>query len=273
MVNKHLNLDRLKLLFKEAKPFPYVVVDNFFDSIFFEKLSSSLEEYYDDNKNKGGVKFSSEVEDGKWGSSGLVLSEELVTLGKFLQSTELRGMLESITGFKNLKITSDLNSSGYSFFHAMSSNSFLGPHTDHTVDMNGKSYHVLNIIIYASKEWDANFGGGTTIHDKKGKIFTDVEFKPNRALIFLHSPISIHGTQRISNYADKKRFSIYFDFYSDEVNPYIHLDLPTFSKISSPHLFYFDNVFDYFKPRNRKYLGLWKSHYKAKFLNIFKSNS
>ena len=98
-----------------------------------------------------------------------------------------------------------MNSSGYSFFHAMTSNSFLGPHTDHTVDMNGKSYHVLNIIIYASKEWDANFGGGTTIHDKKGKIFTDVEFKPNRALIFLHSPISIHGTQRISNCADKTK--------------------------------------------------------------------
>jgi len=270
MVNKKLNINQLSSIFQEAKPFPYVVIDDFFDTIFFDKLSESLEAYYDDNKNNGGVKFNSKVEDGKWGSSGLSLSEELLTLGDFLQSLELRQLLESITGFKNLKITSDLNSSGYSFFHAMSPNSFLGPHTDHTVDMNGKSYHVLNIIIYASKEWNANFGGSTTIHDKNGRIFSDVEFRPNRALIFLHSPISIHGTQRISELADKKRFSIYFDFYSDEANPYNHLMLPSFAKINSPHLFYFNNILDYLKPKNRKYFSLWKSHYKAKLMNIFK---
>jgi len=272
MLNKNLDLNKLNSLFVNASPFPHVIIDDFFEKDFFNKLSTSLEVYYDDNKNKGGVKFNSKVEDGKWGSSGLNLSEELVTLGNFLQSTDLRHFLERITGLKNLKITSDLNSSGYSFFHAMSSNSFLGPHTDHTVDMNGKSYHVLNIIIYASNDWDANYGGGTTIHDKKGRVSTDVEFKPNRALIFLHSPISIHGTQRISKIADKKRFSIYFDFYSDEVNPYSHLEFPSFKKINSPHLFYFDNIFDYLKPKNRKYLGLWKSHYKNKMLNIFKKN-
>jgi hypothetical protein len=271
MVNKNLDLNQLRALFKEAKPFPYVVIDDFFDKTFFDKLSSSLETYYDVNKSGGGVKFNSKVEDGKWGSSGLSLSEELVALGSFLQSIELRKLLEDITGLQNLKITSDLNSSGYSFFHAMSPNSFLGPHTDHTVDMNGKSYHVLNIIIYASKEWNANFGGATTIHNKNARISTDVEFKPNRALIFLHSPISIHGTQRVSKLADKKRFSIYFDFYSDESNPYKHLDLPSISKINSPHLFYFDNKLDYLKSKNRKYFSLWKSHYKAKLLNIFKS--
>ena len=270
MLNKKLDFASFSSLFKTAKPFPYVVIDDFFELDFFNKLTTSLDDYYDINKNKGGVEFKTSVEDGKWGSSGLNLSTELIQLGNFLQSELLREKLELITGLRNLKITSDLNSSGYSFFHVMNSGSFLAPHTDHTVDMNGESYHVLNIIIYASKEWNPNFGGGTTLHDRYGKISSDIEFKPNRALIFLHSPISIHGTQRISKLADKKRYSIYFDFYSDESNPYSHLDLPSFRKIKSPHLFYLGNFFEYLKPQNKKYYGLWRSHFKAKILNILK---
>lgn len=269
MINPNLDPDNYVSAFKNAKPFCHVIIDDFLEKDYFEQLVNALDDYYDENSKAGGVTFNSDVEDGKWGSQGLKLSASLIELGEFLRSDNLRIFLKKITGFKELKITSDLNSSGYSFFHAMKPNSFLGPHTDHTVDMNGHSYHVLNIIIYASRKWDANWGGGTTIHTNDARIITDVEFRPNRALVFLHSPISIHGTQRIAEYAQGKRFSIYFDFYSDEKNPYEHLDMKSFELIKSPHLFYLNSFWDYFKPKNKKYRHLWRSHYKAIIMRKF----
>lgn len=270
MINPKLNTEALKKVFYNAQPFNHVVIDNFLEIEYFNNLSMALEMYYQDNSGKGGVDYKSEVEDGKWGSQGLSLSSTLVELGELLRSKELRNFLEEITGFTNLQITSDLNSSGYSFFHAMGPNSFLGPHTDHTIDMNGGSYHVLNIIIYASKKWDPNWGGGTTLHFNGSKLATDVEFAPNRALVFMHSPYSVHGTQRISSIAEEKRFSIYFDFYSGSRDPYSHLDIKKFDLIDSPHLFYFNSFFDYFKKQNKKYFGLWRSHYKNKLIGKFR---
>lgn len=266
MINPSIDIAKYAIAFKKAKPFCYVVIDDFLEKSYFEELSNALENYYDDNSNTGGVSFNSDVEDGKWGSQGLKLTKPLIELGDFLKSDNLRDALKKITGFKELKITSDLNSSGYSFFHAMKPGSFLGPHTDHTVDMNGHSYHVLNIIIYASKNWDSNWGGGTTIHTDTAKLVSDVEYRPNRALIFMHSPISVHGTQRVAEYASNKRFSIYFDYYSDEKNPYDHLGFNSFELIRSPHLFYLNSFWDYFKPKNKKYRHLWRSHFKAKVM-------
>jgi hypothetical protein len=271
MINQSLNVVKYATAFKNAKPFCHVVIDDFLDKNFFEELVSALENYYDENSQSGGVSFNSVVEDGKWGSQGLALSQSLIDLGEFLKSDDLINFLKNVTGFKELKITSDLNASGYSFFHAMKPNSFLGPHTDHTVDMNGYSYHVLNIIIYASRNWDPNWGGGTTIHNKSAKIVSDIEFRPNRALIFMHSPISVHGTQRIADFAQNKRFSIYFDYYSDGKNPYEHLGYNKFQLIRSPHLFYFDSYWEFFKSKNKKYRNLWRSHLKAKIMNkLFK---
>jgi hypothetical protein len=270
MINPNLNTETLKNAFLNAKPFNHVVIDDFLDVDYFNELSNALELYYNDNSSKGGVDYNSEVEDGKWGSQGLGLSSTLIELGELLKSRQLRNFLEGITGFTDLQITSDLNSSGYSFFHAMGPNSFLGPHTDHTIDMNGGSYHVLNIIIYASKRWDANWGGGTTLHFNGSKLATDIEYVPNRALVFMHSPLSIHGTQRISSLAEEKRFSIYFDFYSNLINPYSHLVVKHFELINSPHLFYFNSIFDYFKKENKKYFGLWRSHFKNLLISKFK---
>jgi hypothetical protein len=211
----------------------------------------------------GGVTWNTDAESGKWGSTGLQLSSVLNELNESIKSESFLNFISEITGFKNLIVTKNINGVGFSFFHGMQPGAFLAPHTDHTRDLNKGAYHVANIIFYMSKEWDSNWGGGTTLFKPNINLATNVEFKPNRALIFMHSPISIHGVQKISNNADSRRFSIYYDFYTHDKQPFGHLNLKnTFSLHDSPHRFYLNKFYEYLYPRNSRYLKSHFSHLK-----------
>lgn len=261
------NQDKYKKQFLNAKPFCYVAIDNFLEEDFFKYLSKELFDYYEDNKNKG-IRWNTQAEDGKWGSTGLDIPNALRRLDTFLKSHEFLKFLEGISGFANLKVTKNINGKGFSFFHAMKPGAFLAPHTDHTRDLNNGPYHVLNVIIYASEMWNPNWGGATTIYDDKVRMVSDVEYKPNRALIFMHSPWSIHGTQRVSTLAEIPRFSTYYDYYTEDDNPYEHMGIRGVKLIDSPHLFYLDKKKSYFKKGNRRYMFMHLSHFKKKLIAL-----
>jgi hypothetical protein len=259
------SLDPVELnkFFLNARPFPFVVIDDFFREDFFRKLCSEMNEYYENKKNEG-LRYSTEVESNKWGSTGLGLPEHLVQVEELLSSKKFQLFLEGVSGFKDLKTTADTNGVGYSFFHLMPPGSYLGPHTDHTRDMASGigSYHVLNIIIYCQGSWNANWLGGTAFYESPSKIGSIVEYKPNRAVVFMHSPISIHGTQIVPKTANLNRLSLYYDYYTDDASPYRHLQMSSFPLIKSGHRFYLKNVTDYLKPENKKYLIGHLSHFK-----------
>lgn len=248
--------------FVVAKPFPYLIIDDVFDLDIFQSLSDDLDKFY--NQNKGdGAQWNTIAESGKWGSTGFKLPQSLESLNAILKSPRFIHFIEEITGFKNLNVTSNINGSSFSFFHAMRPGSFLAPHTDHARDLNKGPYHVANIIFYMSKKWDPNWGGGTTLFSSKIQLQSDIEFRPNRALIFMHSPSSIHGTQEVSSDAEHPRYSIYYDFYSASNAPYDHLNLSTKINLNdSPHRFYLRKFYQYFLPRNSRYLKAHLAHFK-----------
>ncbi len=251
IINNIENLDEIKQKFLSAKPFPHVVIDNFFKDEFYSDLPSILDDFYQ-SKKEDGKKFESDIEK-KWGSSGLDLPEKLIAVQNLIKSNDFLSLVEDITGFNNLKLTKNINGRGFSFFHVSEKGSYLGPHTDHTRDRHFGPYHVANIIIYASNSWRPEWGGGTTLYDKKINHVETVEFKPNRALFFMHSPSSIHGSQEVFKNAETNRHSFYYDFYTDDKDPYKHTTLNKISLHSAPHLFYLDKKIDYLKPKNLKY--------------------
>lgn len=252
--------------FKNASPFPHVVIDNFLKPGVFDALNREMREYYSENKTKGAT-WRSDAEDGKWGSTGLSVPPRLAELDAFLGSDVLKKLLSGISGFGNLEVTSNINGVGFSFFHAMEAGSYLGPHTDHTRDLNNGPYHVLNIILYMADAWDPNWGGGTTLFSENIRLDGVVEYRPNRALIFMHGPKTIHGTQRISSLASKNRLSIYYDYYTWDKNPYTHLGDPGVPLLNSPHLFYLPNWLSYLKKPNRRYAKMHLAHLKEKLVH------
>jgi Rps23 Pro-64 3,4-dihydroxylase Tpa1-like proline 4-hydroxylase len=262
MINKNLNTRILKESFCNAKPFPFVIIDNFLEEDYYQEIYKNLDLFYKERDIKKGVQYNSLVEKDKWGSYGMKMPEVMIKLFNDLKSEKMLSFLNEVTGFENLKVVSNTNES-LAFFHVMKPGSYLGPHLDHTVDPNiTENYHVLNIIIYVSKDWNPNWGGGTTIFNKSKSLASDVEFKPNRALIFMHAPNTIHGTQEISKLAQHERYSIYFDYYSDDNNPYKHLNLKYKKLVPSNTRFFLPSKLDYLKSKNRGYLLSWLSFYK-----------
>jgi hypothetical protein len=254
-------LNEIKSKFREKEGAFHVVIDDFFNDEFFDLLHTAMVEHYSENK-QGGVKLQTDVEFNKWGSYGLSLPKELLSVKDLLCSQEFLEIISQIIGVKDLCITSEVNENGFSFFHVSEPGGYLGPHTDHTRDrilgsrnlFNSGPYHVANIIIYITKDWEDEFGGRTQFYGKDREVKYNVEFKANRALIFLHTPSAIHGTEKILESASKQRFSIYFDFYSASETPFQNILRSSPSLHGAPHLFYLTRKRDYFYWRNRKYL-------------------
>ena len=54
----------------------------------------------------------------------------------------------------------------YQIFMKCPKSGFLGSHVDHSHHPTTHKKHVLNIIIYLSKEWESQFGGNTLLFNK-----------------------------------------------------------------------------------------------------------
>ena len=62
----------------------------------------------------------------------------------------------------------------------MKNNGYLGPHVDHSDDPDTGHPHVLNLLLYLSKQWKQNYGGSTLLYDEKGrKVIKEIQYKPN----------------------------------------------------------------------------------------------
>ena len=254
------SVESLNKIFKENKNCHHVVIDDFFEADFFERLSSAMYSY-SGKKGNAGVSFSSDVEFKKWGSTGSAIPDELELVRSVFSSVEFLDMISNIISIRDLSVTTQVNDNGFSFFHASEPGGYLGPHTDHTRDrvlhsrnlFNSGAYHVANIIVYLSKDWLAEYGGRTQFFDQKLKVVESIDYKPNRALIFLHTPTSLHGTERIASCAKVDRHSIYFDFYSADDAPFSRILDYAPSLHGAPHRFYFPKKRHYLYWRNRKY--------------------
>ena len=140
-------------------------------------------------------------------------------------------------------------------YHEMRESGNLAPHVDHSHEPVIGKPHVLNIIIYLSDDWDEKLGGNTLLYDEKGKkIKIKIPYKKNRAIIFLHTPYSFHGVEKITNTTNSIRKTIYVDYYSKSLKPFDNLNL-NISKKWFKHgtTFIFQNKLDYLKPKNISY--------------------
>ncbi len=247
---KYNNLEKYSKNFKLAKPYPHVILDNFLDEGFFNNLNL---EKLNISSNKG-LTFNTDIEKNKWTSKNAILSENLKLIIDNLNNIEFLENLFKLTGIPELFSTTEGNTL-LANYHEMYESGFLGTHVDHSSEPRSGSPHVLNIILYLSKSWQKSWGGSTTLANKNGrKIEKIIDYLPNRAVIFLHTPFTFHGVSKIKNNTIK-RSSIYVDYYSKSTKPYNHLNL-IFKNIwfRHPTTFILPNLKDYFQLKNQTYL-------------------
>lgn len=263
---KYNNLSYKKEEFITKNPFPYVVLDDFLEEGYFNQLDSKL---IKNNYFKGGKKFNTNLELNKEISLNESLPEFILQITDYLNSNNWVKILKSLTGIEGLR-TTNVGNTMLANYHEMGSDGFLGSHVDHSSDPSNGYPHILNIILYLSSEWNTDFGGATLFFDKYGKKqIAKVEYKKNRAVIFLHTPYSFHGVEKLRNNGNTKRKLLYVDYYSTSFDPYKHMTLNFPNKwFSHGTTFVFPNTLQYLKRKNWFYA---KSLIKYK-LNKIRSN-
>ena len=260
--SKYDNLDQFKKIFESNKPFPHVVMDDFLSENFFKNLQIKN----DINQNSG-KKFSSDIEKNKWVSKNTTLPSQIKKIIDYLNSEEWINNLSELANIKGIFSTKVGNTS-LANYHEMQNDGYLGPHVDHSDDPDTGHPHVLNLLLYLSNTWNESWGGSTLLFNKNGKkILNEIQYKPNRAILFLHTPYSFHGVKKIN---DSKivRSSIYVDYYANSKTPYQNLNLD-FPKKWFKHgtSFILPSFSDYFKPKNLSYTKTIVKYSLNKFLS------
>ena len=249
----HYDLQTRKSEFFSAYPFPHLILDNFLRDDFFQEISIDIASF--ESALSEGSNFNTELEKGKWISLNSSLSLLIKIIIDEMNSEQWVSNLRQLTGIESLHVTK-VGNTKLANYHVMKPGGALGPHVDHATDPETGSPHVLNNLLYLSEFWRPEFGGGTELFDSSGRLsLAKIEYRPNRLVVFLHTPYSFHGVEKISHIAPYTRKSIYVDYYSVSLNPYDNLTLPFRNHwFYHPTTFTMDSMINYLKPRNFNYL-------------------
>ena len=144
--NKYNNLKNYSSFFFKAKPYPYIILDNFLDETFFSNLHNN-----DLNINSKKNLFNTDFEKNKSTSKNLELSNNIQKILNELNTKKFLNNLYQLTNIKELFSTKKGNSA-LANYHEMYESGFLGLHVDHSSEPETGLPHVLNIILYLSKD-------------------------------------------------------------------------------------------------------------------------
>lgn len=265
--SQHYNLSKRKKEFFDNKPFPYLVLDDFIEKNFFNDVSKKILNKYTLTDGKS---FNSEIETNKTISLNESLPKYISQITDVLNSDKWLESLKSLTDISSLRAT-NVGNTLLANYHEMGSDGFLGSHVDHSTDPSNGLPHVLNVILYLSSDWKENYGGATLFFNKKGnKPISKVEYKKNRAVIFLHTPYSFHGVEKLKENKDVKRKTLYVDYYSESFDPFANMSLDFPNKwFKHGTTFVLPKLKDYLKLKNWSYtksLIKYKiEHFKSQF--------
>jgi 2OG-Fe(II) oxygenase superfamily len=205
------NLAIYRQAFESARPFPHVVIDNFFVVEYAKKLLDRFP-IFDASK--------AIAETGNVG--GKAVNENLTAMGdiygqlaEYLESRPFLETISAITGIDRLINDPTFYGGGT---HENLHGQELDPHVDFNIDERGWYYRRLNLLLYLNEDWSEDWGGALELHSnprepKENQIFS---FTPifNRCVIFETSDDSWHGFSQIqlpseNRHLSRKSISVY----------------------------------------------------------------
>jgi Rps23 Pro-64 3,4-dihydroxylase Tpa1-like proline 4-hydroxylase len=191
-INKQwLNPESLNKVYKKNKPYPHIVMEDFFHNNMIEKV---LKEFPDlSKKPKDKIKhFNNEIEK-KFASNNInVLSPSAFELISFLNSEYFLKYLQKLTGIKELLISDPYLSGGG--YHEIKQGGVLKIHADFNKHPEINLDRRLNLLIYLNKNWNENWGGDFQMFDKNmngplKKVYPHF----NTCVIFTTTSHTFHG--------------------------------------------------------------------------------
>ncbi len=216
---KFVNEDNIKNSKYEEYPFPYTVIDNFFNEEEVSNILYNLNNLKDIDAQCQFVNPYNPYEYNKfaWDKN---YGEYLEGIFRELNSPEFIKYLEDLTGIKGI-ITNDIGLRGAGI-HRIKSGGHLQLHTDFNSYHNeyGKLDRRINLLVYMNPWWRDEYNGSLCLLDKDKQICVK-KISPilNRCVIFNTSNKSVHGHPELLNTPEHiYRQSIAVYYYTKNTN-------------------------------------------------------
>ena len=209
-------LPQLSNQYKQADPYPHIVLDNFLNP---EILENCIQEFDTLNETDGWINYV-HFNEKKRGLNKLELLPATIqkTIHE-LSTPEFLQFLSNLTGIKNLQKDEHLEGGG---IHQSTRGGYLNIHADFTVHPHHRHWQRrINLLVYLNKDWKEEWGGKLELWDKEMKGCAQSILPVfNRCVIFNTDPDSYHGhPDPMTCPEGQYRRSIALYYYTIEKNP------------------------------------------------------
>ncbi|MGA9335709.1 MAG: 2OG-Fe(II) oxygenase [Rudaea sp.] len=209
------NLDDLSQRYANAQPFRHVLIENFLEHDFAERLLAEFPAF--ENGNCIG-------DDGRPGGKSTIERMRLLgpacrSLDHVVQQPDFLALIGRITGIDELLYDPFYLGGGT---HENKSGQALQAHVDFNYHPSERWHRRLNLIVYLNPVWEESWGGNLELYrDPYQDAKPSVRIVPtmNRCVIFETTERSWHGFDRISvpaDRADLSRKSLALYFYTKQ---------------------------------------------------------
>jgi Rps23 Pro-64 3,4-dihydroxylase Tpa1-like proline 4-hydroxylase len=213
---KPYDRELLRRQYSSAKPFPYIIIENFLEPDAAQEVARSYPSFADAIKQ--GYTFKAVNEQRKVQvTDSSRFPPPVARLNDVLASQKFLDDLSYITGIPKLLADEQLSGGG---MHVTGPGGRLDVHVDFNYFEDRQIHRRLNILVYMNPEWHDDWGGEIELWDKDVKNCAE-RLKPilNRCLIFQTTGFSYHGVRPITapGGVERKSFAAYY--YTKEPPP------------------------------------------------------
>jgi Rps23 Pro-64 3,4-dihydroxylase Tpa1-like proline 4-hydroxylase len=180
------NLFKDASVFKDGKPLPMTIIDNFLPDAVANKLFEESNAV-DDSEWKTFTRNGSHMKE----LNKLNLTPHAFELVSYLHSGHFLNQLSDYTGIPGLIPDPHMVGAGYSkSFNGDS----LKTHNDFNWNDTLQLHRALSLIVYLTPDWNPAWGGALDFYDStKENVVTSVDTLFNRCLIWQYNKFGFHG--------------------------------------------------------------------------------
>lgn len=200
-----------KHIYKSAKPFSHIVLDNFFK----ENILNEIINDFPSNLDVVGNQFNNVAEKKLSLNEPTKMSSKTNNFINYLNSQPFLEFLQELTSIKEKLIPDPYLIGGG--LHELRNEGYLNIHADFNLHPFTKLDRRLNVLIYLNKDWLIEYGGSLELWDRDMKnCIKQVNPIFNRMVIFSTTDTSYHGNpQKINCPTNTSRKSIALYYYSN----------------------------------------------------------
>ena len=188
------NKEKLRVDYLFAKPFPYLVIDNFCDTDKLLEMYHSIPELT--NKSRDYIFANNKFEKSNYKELGPACAE----LYSDLSSQRMNDFLSYIAN--ETVFVDPVNHGGG--LHQGKKNSFLDMHLDFNYHPLHKGwYRNMNLLLYLNKDWKPEYKGHLKLRDLRTGEENELEVPFNRIIIQQTRAYTLHG-YGMTNFPDQK---------------------------------------------------------------------